>query len=627
MPSSTASRLIRSMLPTLGLVLLLALMNIFLVTPAVLRIATVREEESLESVSRAALRLLEHYQHLEEDGVPREEAMRRAEEALRDLRYGPDDAGYFWIQTIEPRLLMHPLRPELEGAKPNHDPETLFLTRSAAAVRPSGGGFVEYPWRADAQHESAPKLSYVHEFQPWGWIIGTGVFLSDIHADVKSLRDRISLLLGAIVFAGLTITAYQGWRLFTKQRDLDASDRSLGLSEERFRVLFDSAPMPVSLKGTDGLYVLVNPAFADLARRPASEIVGRSSQEIWGAEVAAILDKGEDEALAGELVEDEEGIEIEGVRLEFRTMKIPMCLDTGEVIGLCSIAVDITERIRAREQARLRQEQLIQADKTASMGILVSGVSHEINNPNHFIMSNASLLLDVWEGARPILDVYREDNGEFLLAGMKYSRLREELPQVVGSILTGSERIRDIIGELKAYARREPVGSRELLHVNLLVKSAATLAANLVKKHTHHFSVSHEESLPCVRGNLQQLEHALINLIQNALESLPDKDCAVRVRTRYDVDQERVILEVEDEGGGIPSDQLGHLSDPFFTTRREEGSRGLGLWVCARIVHDHGGTLEFDSTPGKGTVACIALPVGKEHDEASDPGMTVPDNL
>jgi len=133
-----------------------------------------------------------------------------------------------------------------------------------------------------------------------------------------------------------------------------------------------------------------------------------------------------------------------------------------------------------------------------------------------------------------------------------------------------------------------------------------------IKEATHHFSVTLDEALPLLQGNAQQIEQVVVNLLVNALHALPDKERGVTLLTRQTEDGKNAVLEVRDEGVGISENNLAHIMEPFFTTRRESGGTGLGLSVSSRIVKSHGGRLEFSSRPGKGTTALLILPFSKK---------------
>jgi polar amino acid transport system substrate-binding protein len=114
--------------------------------------------------------------------------------------------------------------------------------------------------------------------------------------------------------------------------------------------------------------------------------------------------------------------------------------------------------------------------------------------------------------------------------------------------------------------------------------------------------------LPVVKGNAQRIEQVVINLLLNACQALPNPECGILLATAYDRQTHAVVLRLSDQGSGIAPEHIPHLTDPFFTTKREIGGTGLGLSVSASIVKEHGGTLEFESTPGSGTIVTLTIP-------------------
>jgi polar amino acid transport system substrate-binding protein len=273
-----------------------------------------------------------------------------------------------------------------------------------------------------------------------------------------------------------------------------------------------------------------------------------------------------------------------------------------------SLAREVAERQRAVEELRLNQAQLVQADKMAALGILVSGVAHEINNPNGQLLLNLPVLKDVFLDAREVLERHWKDNPRFSLGGLPYSAMRDELPGMLDEMLEGARRIKRIVEDLKDFARREDAPRLEPVDLGAVVRAAVRLVDPSIQKATRRFELSLGEELPRVRGNPQRIEQVLVNLVLNACQALPDPSRAVRVTTRRTPDGAGVQLVVEDEGVGIPSEHLPRLTDPFFTTKRDSGGTGLGLSVSAGIVKEHGGSMEFRSTPGAGTTVVLTFP-------------------
>jgi signal transduction histidine kinase len=144
------------------------------------------------------------------------------------------------------------------------------------------------------------------------------------------------------------------------------------------------------------------------------------------------------------------------------------------------------------------------------------------------------------------------------------------------------------------------------------VSVAASLLNPQIKRHTRQFKLDLHEGVPMVRGNPQQLEQVVINLIMNAVQALPDRERKVIVSTSFDQDGGFAIIRVDDEGEGMPAEVRERICEPFFSTKLDQGGTGLGLAISNFIIKEHRGTLEFESEPGKGTTARIKLPVEPE---------------
>ncbi|MBI1929498.1 ATP-binding protein [Candidatus Poribacteria bacterium] len=236
-------------------------------------------------------------------------------------------------------------------------------------------------------------------------------------------------------------------------------------------------------------------------------------------------------------------------------------------------------------------------------------MAHEINNPNYYITINGKLLKRIWDEGVPILDEYYEENGDFDLAGIPFSEAHENIDQLFNGIAEGAARIGKIVESLKNFARQDTGELNQQVDVNAVVESATVIMNNLLQKSTNHFSVERAQNLPTIRGNAQQLEQVLINLITNSCHALLDKQNSIVVKTAYDADSDNVTLTIRDDGTGIAPEDLKRIMDPFFTTRPETGGTGLGLSVSYGIIKAHGGELSFDSELGKGTTATVSLPV------------------
>jgi PAS domain S-box-containing protein len=302
---------------------------------------------------------------------------------------------------------------------------------------------------------------------------------------------------------------------------------------------------------------------------------------------------------------------------KFVELSVSLIRDSeGRPIGFRGVARDISERKKAEEQSKLHQQQLMQASKMVALGTLVSGVAHEVNNPNNFIMLNSPILKEAWENAMPILEKYYEDNGDFILGGMKYTEMRANIPALFSGIVDGAKRIKHIVDELKNYVRDNTADLTQTVDINEVLKSSVSLLSNMIKNSTHHFSIEYDNNVPSLKGNFQRLEQVMINLVQNACQALPNSQKGIFISVEFIEEKSKVVIKISDEGMGIPAETLLHITDPFFTTKHDSGGVGLGLSISSKIVEEHGGTLDFESQIGVGTTATISLPVDRNKQTA-----------
>jgi polar amino acid transport system substrate-binding protein len=273
------------------------------------------------------------------------------------------------------------------------------------------------------------------------------------------------------------------------------------------------------------------------------------------------------------------------------------------------LAREVAERNKALEELRRHQDRLVQTDKMASLGTLVSGVAHEINNPNGLLLLDIPVLKRVHDDAEEILEAHFRAGGDFMLGGVPYSEMRDEIPRILDEMQDSAQRIKRIVNDLKDFARRDDAAKKELIDLNEAVQRALRLVDPTIRSSTQRFSATYGAGLPQIMGNVQRIEQVIVNLVQNACQALPGPERGVSVSTSFDKKNNLVITQVRDEGSGVAEEHLPYLMDPFFTTKRDSGGTGLGLSVSAGIVKEHGGTLVFDSAPGSGTTVTLSLPV------------------
>jgi PAS domain S-box-containing protein len=389
------------------------------------------------------------------------------------------------------------------------------------------------------------------------------------------------------------------------------AEQALSESEEKYRTILYSIEDGYYEVDLEGKMTFFNDSLCRMVGYSKDELLGMGYQHLMNEETAKNVFENFNEVYRTGKAAKAFGWELirkDGTR-RFVENSVSLIRDPdGQPVGFRGIARDITERKEAEERAKYQQQQLMQASKMVALGTLVSGVAHEINNPNNFVMLNTPILSEAWQNALPILEDYYRENGDFVLGGMKYSEIRDNISGLFSGILEGSKRIKQIVDDLKSYVREESSDLTQPVDVNAVMESAVSLVSNMIKKATNQFSLVLADDLPTLKGNSQRLEQVMVNLIQNACQAIADNRRGIRGSTQFDREKDCIVVTVEDEGMGIPPEILPHIRDPFFTTRHDKGGVGLGLSISSRIVEEHGGTMEFTSEPGKGTTVSVLLP-------------------
>ncbi|HET9529242.1 MAG TPA: ATP-binding protein [Blastocatellia bacterium] len=259
------------------------------------------------------------------------------------------------------------------------------------------------------------------------------------------------------------------------------------------------------------------------------------------------------------------------------------------------------------------QEHMMQQEKMASLGRLVAGVAHELNNPISFVYSNAVLLRKSIADLRMLLDFYDlcEDIPEAIKADVErlkqqidYDYLVSDITQAIDDCHEGSSRVRDIVLNLKMFSRTNETQSQKA-DITETIESAVRMLGQFFRSDrvTLHRDYGDLPEVECFAGLLSQV---WMNLLVNAAQAMNSRG-DIWVTTRLDDDQ--VLIKIRDNGPGIPEDTLIRVFDPFFTTKAVGEGTGLGLSIVHGIIERHSGEISVESKLGFGTVFTVRLPV------------------
>jgi two-component system, NtrC family, sensor kinase len=313
------------------------------------------------------------------------------------------------------------------------------------------------------------------------------------------------------------------------------------------------------------------------------EVVGRQVFEVLTRQPAEELKADFDRVFqTGEILQDELDVTLGGELRSFRLSKIPMRLEGDEISHVITIGEDVTE-------SRRIQGQIMQSEKLAAIGQLAAGVMHEINNPLATISACVAAI-----GGR--------------LDALKTAE-RRKVDEYLEIIDKEVDRCTRIVEGLLDFSRPKGKAKGQVVVNGVLEETLFLL------KHHQRFkrlTVVREldPNIPAAEGNAEQLTQVFMALMLNAVDAMDDKRGKLTVRTSRNRNHpDEVVVEIEDNGIGIPRADQSKIFEPFYTTKPPGRGTGLGLSICYGIVEDHRGRIEVDSQPGRGSIFRFFLPV------------------
>jgi PAS domain S-box-containing protein len=414
------------------------------------------------------------------------------------------------------------------------------------------------------------------------------------------------------------------------------AEKAVRDSEERYRLIFETAPLAIEIISKDSVRY-VNPAWLRMfGYERAEEVLGASIYEHLAPESRPVIEDRMRRRQNGESVPsgvDLMGLKADGSRFNYHVESCQLSMPDGDCV--VDMGTDVTERLRAENALRLAheeleqkveertadlaraagetrlaylnlkstQDQLVRSEKLASIGMLVSGVAHEINNPLNVILGNLKLLTEEDRLAR----IFSARSTS--LAPGESRKIRTMLRDATRA----AERTRSIIETFRSFARDTRTAEKVDLNA-CLEETIRVVERQLPSGVRLRTRLGRIPRVQCFRGQMNQV---FFNLIQNAVEAIDGKG-TVQVRSRRE--KETVAIEVIDSGRGMSPEIQARVFEPFFTTKPVGKGLGLGLSISAMIVQNHGGTISIASQVGLGTTFRVMLPaLGADRRRAHDP--------
>jgi len=475
------------------------------------------------------------------------QSKQEAIEAIKNMRYGKN--GYFWINDTHPTMIIHPIKPQLNGKDLSKykDPNGIYLFNEMVKVckTSSHSGLVKYSWSKPGKDKPQPKFSYVALFKPWNWIVGTGAYVDDIDEQVTIMQNKTNIkirntIISFIVIALLVMIAI-----------------ILIVNIVISKMIIN--PLQIFQKGLLSFFKYLKTTDSNDIK-----ILDINSQDEIGKMANSI---NENIKYATIILQKKKELENE----------------------LKSLNANLEEKIKTTVKQNLAQErQIIESAKMAQLGEMIGNIAHQWRQPLNMISTVSTGTI-----ARVTMDMLDE------------KILIEDMEKINKSTIYLSE----TIDTFRNFLKEKKVLKKQTIQEN--IKSAMSIVGTVLKDVGIEFKqdVNYEQpiTVTIVSGELPQV---IINIINNAKdEILRNKIKNGIISLSLKKENNKAIIIIEDNAGGIPENIMPKIFEPYFTTKEDDHGTGLGLHMSKRIITESLKGNLYAKNNEKGAVFYIEIPL------------------
>ncbi|XGV94558.1 MAG: PAS domain S-box protein [Leptolyngbya sp. BL-A-14] len=430
--------------------------------------------------------------------------------------------------------------------------------------------------------------------------------------------------------------------------DLKQAEAQLQEQEQFLRSIYDGVSCSIFvvdvLENGEYRYASHNHAEAKLMGRLSADVEGKTPADLFGATEGAVICQFFDQCVAQKsTLTTEENLTFDGKATWLMTTFNPLFTQDGRVHRIVGTSFNITDLKQAEaqlqqqaadlehalEELQRTQTQMVQSEKMSSLGQLVAGVAHEINNPVNFIYGNLNHANEYTQDLLRLLSLYEEhypnpvDAIKAEAEAIDLDFLMTDLPKLLGSLKVGADRIQKIVASLRSFSRLDEAEVKDV-DVHEGIDSTLMILHNRLKSRSEYPAiqvVKEYGELPPIECYAGQLNQVFMNILSNAIDALDEQNqvrspaevneqpSVITIQTRV-VGSDRVLIQIADNGPGIPEAVQKRLFDPFFTTKAVGKGTGMGMSISHQVITErHKGRLTCHSIPGQGATFVIEIPM------------------
>jgi len=569
----------------------------------------------LKEQVQLVLSILQKYQKEEKSRhLSPEQSRHQAKELIRSLRYGPDNDEYFFIVDTNIQSIMHPFRQSLEGQDMSNILDSdgkPFIRHMAQIALTHGEGYIEFMWyKKEDPRIRLPKLGYVYHYQPWGWIIGSGLLINDIHQEISSLTyktvKRYLLILLTLILV-LVLLVIDGMH---RERIRSNTSRALRNSQLQLESVFKVAPTGIGLV-QNGILIEANDYIC--------QMLGLSRQDIIGKPIVSFYPQNNDEGFWQNCLEsDNQTFLKEAKSVQWQSasgqlidvlLAVSLLNQSNPTDGISFTVRDVSALKRAENDREALQKQLIQAQKMEAVGRLAGGVAHDFNNMLGVILGHVELAQLSMQAEHPAYDHLKE-------------------------IASAANRSAELTNQILAFARKQTI-QPQVLDLNRAVEKTLRMIRRLIGEDIDLLWIPSPDLWP-IEIDPSQLDQILTNLAVNARKAIAGTGKVTIETGNISFDEAYChehagfmagdfgMLAVSDSGIGMDEETISHLFEPFFTTREPGQGTGLGLATIYGIVKQNNGFITVYSEKGIGSSFRLYFPRCTQKTENVEVDMEIP---